>query len=70
MPEQSHVVILLTNERAKVADRLAALDAAIKAITGAAPKTARGRKAGWKMSAEARAKISKAAKARWAKLKK
>jgi hypothetical protein len=56
---------LLNDERAAVAKRLAGLDAAIKALTGKSTPVKRK----WTMSAEARAKISAAAKRRWAKVK-
>ena len=55
---------LLHDERAMVAKRLAALDAAIEALGG---KIAPAKKR--TMSAEVRAKISAAAKRRWANVK-
>jgi hypothetical protein len=55
----------LHDERVVVAKRLSGLDVAIKALNGnSTPK-----KRTWTMSAEARAKISAAAKKRWAKIK-
>jgi hypothetical protein len=63
----SNVIEVLNEERTRVARRLAALDAALKALGHKGEVKV---KRTWKMSAAARAKISKAAKARWAKLKK
>jgi hypothetical protein len=63
----SNVIAVLNEERARVAHRLAALDAALKALGHEAEVKV---KRTWKMSAAGRAKISKAAKARWAKIKK
>jgi ribosomal protein L15 len=66
----SNVIAVLNEERTRVARRLAALDAAIKALGGgtAAPASVvkHNRR---KLSAEARARISAAQKARWAKTK-
>jgi hypothetical protein len=62
----SNVIAVLNEERARVARRLAALDAALKALGHEGEVKV---KRTWKMSAAARAKISKAAKARWAKIK-
>jgi hypothetical protein len=57
---------MLHDERASLAKRLAGIDAAISALNGAgAPVKAKKRT----MSAAVRAKISKTAKARWAKVK-
>jgi Fe-S cluster assembly scaffold protein SufB len=56
---------MLHDERAALARKLAGIDAAISALNGSgapAKKTSR-------MSAEVRAKISAAAKRRWAKIK-
>jgi hypothetical protein len=62
----SNVIAVLNEERARVAHRLAALDAAIKALGHeAVVKGKRTRK----ISAAARAKMSAAQKKRWAKLK-
>jgi hypothetical protein len=69
LADMSNVIAVLNEERARVAHRLAALDAAIKALSGAEAERTRGRKGGWKMSAATKAKLSKAAKARWAKIK-
>lgn len=51
------------------------LDAAIRALEGVSKNGTgrggrRGRRKGWKMSAEARAKIAAAQRARWAKARK
>jgi len=54
---------LLHDERGTLAKRLAGIDAAIAALSGKSASKKRT------MSAEVRAKISKAAKARWAKAK-
>ena len=62
----SNVIAVLNEERARVAHRLAALDAAIKALGHEV--VAKGKRK--KMSAAARAKISAAQKKRWAKVKK
>jgi hypothetical protein len=62
----STVTAVLNEERARVARRLAALDAALKTLGHEGEVKA---KRTWKMSAAGRAKISKAAKARWAKVK-
>jgi hypothetical protein len=60
---------LLHDERAALAKRIAALDIAIHALNGSsAPAKAKTGKR--TMSAEVRAKISAAAKKRWAKVKK
>jgi hypothetical protein len=61
---------LLHNERATLAKRVARLDAAIKILDGTRTLVKRAPvKRKRKMSAEARAKISAAAKKRWAKVK-
>ena len=62
----SNVIAVLNEERARVAHRLAALDAAIKALGYESVVKAKRKK----MSAEARARISVAQKKRWAKVKK
>ena len=62
----SNVIAVLNEERARVAHRLAALDAAIKALGH--ESVIKGKRK--KMSAAARAKISAAQKKRWAKIKK
>ena len=62
----STVIAVLNEERARVAHRLAALDAAIKALGHESVVKAKRKK----MSAAARAKISAAQKKRWAKVKK
>jgi hypothetical protein len=64
---------MLHDERAKVAKRLAGLDAAIQALNGnvvvkSAAKSAPVKRK-WRISAEGRARISAAAKKRWAKIK-
>jgi hypothetical protein len=59
---------MLHDERTSTAKRLAGIDAAIQALNGnTQPKATKKRT--WTMSAEARAKISAAAKRRWAKIK-
>jgi hypothetical protein len=63
----SNVIAVLNEERARVAHRLAALDAAIKALGHEAVVKGKRR---FKMSAAARAKMSAAQKRRWAKTKK
>jgi hypothetical protein len=63
----SNVIAVLTEERARVAHRLAALDAAIKGLGHEGEVKV---KRTWKISAEARAKMSAAQKKRWAKVKK
>ena len=62
---------LLHDERASTAKRLAGIDAAIAALNGnhSSPVKSAPEKRKWTMSAEGRAKISKAAKLRWAKIK-
>jgi len=62
----SNVIAVLNEERARVAHRLAALDAAIKALGHESVVKAKRKK----MSAAARAKISAAQRKRWAKVKK
>jgi hypothetical protein len=62
----SNVIAVLNEERARVRHRLAALDAAIKALGHEAEVKGKRKK----MSAAARARISAAQKKRWAKLKK
>jgi len=60
---------MLHGERASTAKRLAGIDAAIHALNGnTQPKSAPVKRT-WKLSAKGRAKISKAAKLRWAKIK-
>jgi hypothetical protein len=64
---------LLHDERAAIAHRLAALDTAIKALNGNSVNVATVKAVAHKkrtMSAATRAKISAAAKKRWAKIKK
>jgi hypothetical protein len=63
----SNVIAVLNEERTRVARRLAALDAALKALGHEGEVKV---KRTWKSSVAARAKISKAAKARWAKIRK
>jgi len=64
---------MLHDERTSTAKRLVGIDAAIQALNGNGVLTSVGKNAlgkrKWTMSAEARAKISKAAKLRWAKVK-
>jgi hypothetical protein len=66
----SNVIAVLNEERTRVARRLAALDTAIEALGGGntAPVSVLKHKRR-KMSAEGRARISAAQKARWAKTK-
>jgi len=56
---------MLHNERVALARRLAGIDAAISALNGSESPTTKTRT----MSAAARAKMSAAAKRRWAKIK-
>ena len=56
---------MLHDERAATAKRLAGIDAAISALNGSGSPA----KKTWSMSVEGRAKISAAAKRRWAKVK-
>jgi aspartate aminotransferase-like enzyme len=63
----SNVIEALNEERTRAARRLAALDAALKALGHEGEVKV---KRTWKMSAAARAKISAAQKKRWAKIKK
>jgi hypothetical protein len=56
---------MLREERASLRKRLAGMDAAIRALEGTSAPVAKRRA----MSTEARAKISAAAKKRWAKSK-
>jgi hypothetical protein len=58
---------MLHDERASLTKQLAGIDAAISALNGNSGPVKEKRT--WKMSAEARAKISAAAKKRWAKIK-
>jgi len=65
---------MLHDERASLSKKIAGIDAAIHALNGssgsAAPvKAVAHKKRTWTMSAEGRAKISAAAKKRWAKIK-
>jgi len=60
---------LLHDERTSTAKRLAGIDAAIQALNGNGVAKSAPVKRTWKLSAEGRAKISKAAKLRWAKVK-
>ena len=65
---------MLHDERATLARKLAGIDAAIQALNGiAVPKSAPVKstpvKRKWRISAEGRARISAAAKKRWAKIK-
>jgi hypothetical protein len=70
MPNLSAIVTELLTQRKQMQQELGRLDRAIAALrglnspNGARPKPARS---GWKMSAEARRKISQAKKAWWAK---
>jgi hypothetical protein len=63
-----NIVKALHNERKALSKRLSALDSAIHALSGGAIKTERkiAKTVKRRMSAATRAKISKAAKKRWA----
>jgi hypothetical protein len=63
-----NIIKALHNERKAVSERLSALDSAIHALSGEAIKTERkiAKTVKRTMSAATRAKISKAAKKRWA----
>jgi hypothetical protein len=63
------VMSILKDEKASLTDKLQRVEAAMKALAGEPLPKKTGRKAGWKMSAETKAKLSKMAKARWAKTK-
>lgn len=58
---------MLHDERASLSKKIAGIDAAIHALNGSVAPVVKRK---WTMSAEARAKISAAAKKRWAKIKK
>jgi hypothetical protein len=69
-PEETmNILKMLEKEEKKMAGRLEGLRAAISALNGAGDGRKSGRRKGWTMSAEARAKISRAQKARWRKKK-
>lgn len=61
------VMKLLKNERDALKKRLRSLESAIEALAGDVKKTVKRSK---KMSAATKKKLSTAAKARWAKIKK
>jgi hypothetical protein len=65
-----NIIKALSNEREVLSKRLRALDSAIQALSGGAIKTERkiAKTVKRTMSAATRAKISKAAKKRWAAL--
>jgi hypothetical protein len=66
-----NVMKVLRDERKRVSERLSSLDTAIAALGGGVQKKLKAvRKKGKKMSEATKAKIRKAAKARWAKIKK
>ena len=66
-----NVMKVLRDERMRVNERLSSLDTAIAALGGRVQKKLKAaQKKGKKMSAATKAKIRKAAKARWAKIKK
>jgi hypothetical protein len=67
-----NIMKALRNEHKAMTKRLSALDSAIHALSGGAIKTERkiAKTVKRTMSAATRAKISKAAKKRWASLKK
>src|SRR5438105_15346073 len=60
------ILAQLKAERDKAAQRVNALDTAIRALSGLNTGATRGR---WTMSAAARARIAAAQRARWAKVK-
>jgi len=65
------VVAILKEEEKALEKRLYALQSAIEALEGGVAKDVkRAVKRGKEMSAATKAKLSKAAKARWAKIKK
>lgn len=72
----ANVVEILQAEKKALQNRLAALETAIRALNGAVMRSTvaktvkRATRKGKKMSAATRAKIAKAAKERWAKIKK
>jgi hypothetical protein len=61
-----NLIELLRGERIVLERKLSAIDTAIRALNGANGTSRRGRRT---MSAEARMKISMAAKKRWAKIR-
>ena len=61
-----NLIELLRGERIVLEKKLNAIDTAIRALNGANGTSARGRRT---MSAEARMKISMAAKKRWARIR-
>ena len=61
-----NLIELLRGERIVLEKKLNAIDTAIRALNGANGHSGRGRRI---MSAEARMKISRAAKKRWAKIR-
>jgi hypothetical protein len=61
-----NLIELLRGERIVLEKKLSAIDTAIRALNGANGHSGRGRRT---MSAEARLKISMAAKKRWAKIR-
>ena len=67
------ILTALREEESRLEERIAAIKRAIialNAFVGSSMGSPRkGRKSGWKMSAAAKAKIAKAARARWAKIK-
>ncbi len=68
MPKVSSIVKQLKQERDRVAQQLSGLEAALTAFASAYSGTNPSRKRR-KMSAESRAKIAAAQRARWAKVK-
>jgi hypothetical protein len=70
MPNLSGIVSQLEVQRKQTQQELARLDAAVAALRGlGSPNGARPKpvRSGWKMSAEARRKVSQAKKAWWVK---
>ena len=58
----------LKTEASKLQQQLDTLNSAVK-ILGGENSVGRGRRKGWHMSASAKARIAKAQKARWAKVR-
>ena len=68
------ILAVLHDEETRLQEQIAAINRAINTLSGVgtfngAAGSPRGRRAGWKMTAAARAKIAKAARERWAKIK-
>jgi len=67
--DMNDIVKMLQKERDRIQHQAESLQAAIEVLDGSGKhrgrKPGRGRKKGWHMSPEARAKISRAQRARW-----